>query len=131
VARLTEAQRAQLEALRQSYRAELPAKLGLIGGAVDTLHAGRWEKAHLQALYDLIHKLTGSAAIYGFEEISRAAGDLESWALQALDGGLPDERRLELTALMSALQEAFGASETLGPGGPGRIRRRRGSRASR
>ena len=128
--RLTEAQRAQLEALRQSYRAELPAKLGLIGGAVHTLHAGGWEKEHLEALYDLIHKLTGSAAIYGFGSISRAAGDLESWALQALDGGLPEARRLELTALMSALQEAFDASETLGPGGPGRVRRR-GSRASR
>jgi HPt (histidine-containing phosphotransfer) domain-containing protein len=130
VARLTEAQRAELEALRQSYRAELPAKLGLIGGAVDTLHAGRWEKAHLQALYELIHKLTGSAAIYGFENISRAAGDLESWALEALDGGLPEDRRLELTALMSALQEAFSASETLGPGGPDRTRRR-GPRAGR
>jgi len=129
VARLTEAQRAQLEALRQSYRAELPAKLGLIGGAVEAVHVGG-EKAHLQALYDLIHKLTGSAAIYGFGDISRAAGDLESWALQALDGGLPEAKRLELTALMSALQEAFSASETPGPGGPGRIRRR-GSRASR
>jgi hypothetical protein len=130
MARLTEAQRAQLDALRQSYRAELPAKLGLIGGAVDALHAGGWEKAHLQALYDLIHKLTGSAAIYGFGDISRAAGDLESWALRALDGGLPEARRLELTALMSALQEAFSAGETPAPGGPGRLRRR-GSRASR
>jgi hypothetical protein len=128
VARLTEAQRAQLEALRESYRAELPDKLGLIGGAVDALHPG-WEKAHLQALYDLVHKLTGSAAIYGFGDISRAAGDLESWALQALDGGLPEARRLELTGLMSALQKAFRASEALGPGGPGRLKRR-GSGAS-
>ena len=127
--RLTEAQRAELEALRQSYRAELPAKLGLIGGAVDALHGG-WEKAHLEALYDLIHKLTGSAAIYGFGDISRAAGDLETWALQALDGGVPEARRLQLTALMRALQEAFCASETLGAGGPGRVRRR-GPRASR
>ena len=129
MARLTEAQRAQLEALRQSYRAELPAKLGLIGGAVEALHAGG-EKAHLQALYDLVHKLTGSAAIYGFGDISRAAGDLESWTLQAFDGGLPEARRPELTALMSALQEAFTASEARGPGRPGRLRRR-GARASR
>jgi len=129
VTRLTEAQRAQLEALRQAYRAELPAKLGLIGGAVEALHAG-WERAQLQALYDLIHKLTGSAAIYGFRDISRAAGDLESWALQALDGGLHEARRLELTPLMSALRQAFSTTETLGPGAPGRVRRR-GSRASR
>ena len=127
--RLTEAQRAQLEALRQAYRAELPAKLGLIGGAVEALHAG-WERAQLQALYDLIHKLTGSAAIYGFRDISRAAGALESWALQALDGGLNEARRLELTPLMSALRQAFSTTETRGPGGPGRVRTR-GSRASR
>ena len=127
--RLTEAQRAELEALRQSYRAELPAKLGLIGGAVDALHGG-WEKEHLEALYDLIHKLTGSAAIYGFGDISRAAGDLESWALEALDGGLPEARRLELTALMSALQDAFSASEILLTDRPGPLKRR-GSRASR
>ena len=127
--RLTEAQRAQLETLRQAYRAELPAKLGLIAGTVEALHAG-WQRAQLQALYDLIHKLAGSAAIYGFGDISRAAGDLESWALEALDGGLHEARRLELTPLMSALQEAFGTTETLGPGGSGRVRRR-GPRARR
>ena len=128
--RLTEAQRAQLDALRQSYRAELPAKLRLIGGAVDALNPDGWEKAHLQALYEQIHKLAGSAAIYGFGGISRAAGDIESWVLDALDGGVPEARRPELGALMRALQEAYRASENLGadeapgPRGPGRVTRR-------
>ncbi len=111
VTRLTEAQQAQLEALRQSYRAELPAKLQLIGGAADTLHAGGWEKAHLAAFYEMVHKLAGSAAIYGFGGISRAAGEIETWTLAALDGGLPAERRPELTSLMGALRDAFAASE--------------------
>ena len=111
MARLTEAQRAQLEALRQSYRAELPAKLQLIGGAAETLNAGGWEKAHLMAFYELVHKLAGSAAIYGFGAISRAAGEIESWTLAALDGRLPEDRRLELSALMGALREAFAARE--------------------
>jgi len=112
VARLTEAQRAQLDALRRSYRAELPAKLRLIGEAADTLHAGGWDQAHLQALYEPIHKLAGSAAIYGLDRISRAAGDIESWLLQALDGGVPAARRPELAPLMTALQQAFNARET-------------------
>ena len=110
--RLTEAQRAQLEALRQSYRAELPAKLQLIRGAAETLDAGGWEKPHLTAFYELVHKLAGSAAIYGFGGISRAAGEIESWTLAALDGGRPQDRRRELSALMSALHEAFAASES-------------------
>jgi HPt (histidine-containing phosphotransfer) domain-containing protein len=117
--RLTEAQRAQLEALRQSYRAELPAKLQLIGGAVETLSAGGWEKSHLMAFYELVHKLAGSAAIYGFGGISRAAGEIESWALAALDDGIPEQKRPELSSLMGALLDAFAASE------PDSITRRR------
>jgi hypothetical protein len=111
VTRLTEAQQAQLNELRQSYRAELPAKLQLIGGAVETLYAGGWEKPHLLAFYELVHKLSGSAAIYGFGGISRAAGEIESWTLAALDGNLPEDRRLELSSLMGALRAAFAASE--------------------
>ena len=63
------------------------------------------------AFYELVHKLAGSAAIYGFGGISRAAGEIESWALAALDGGLPEDRRLELSSLVGALREAFAASE--------------------
>lgn len=118
MARLTEAQQAQLDALRRSYRAELPDKLGLIAGAVETLRAGGWDKSDLQAFYLLIHKLTGSAAIYGFDGISRAAGDLETWALAALTDGVPEPRRVELLPLVSALQDAFAA------GGKSKVRRR-------
>jgi len=109
VTRLTEAQRAEFAALRQSYEAELPDKLGLIAGAADALRAGGWDKADLQAFHLLIHKLTGSAAIYGFDGISRAAGDLETWALAALNDGVPEPRRVELLPLVSALQDAFAA----------------------
>jgi hypothetical protein len=112
VTRLTEAQRAEFDALRQSYEAELPDKLGLIAGAVDALRAGGWNKSDLQAFYLLIHKLTGSAAIYGFDGISRAAGDLETWALAALTDGVPEPRRVELLPLVSALQDAFAASKS-------------------
>jgi hypothetical protein len=110
VPRLTEAQRAQLDALRRSYQADLPDKLGLIASAVDTLQAGGWSKSDLQSFYLLIHRLAGSAAIYGFDGIGRAAGELEVWALAALEGGVSDSRRVELGPLVSALQDAF-ASE--------------------
>ena len=108
--RLTEAQRAEFDALRQLYEAELPDKLELIAGAADALRAGGWDKPDLQAFYLLIHKLTGSAAIYGFDGISRAAGDLETWALAALEGGVPEPRRVELVPLVGALQDAFAAA---------------------
>jgi len=130
VARLTEAQRAQLDALRRSYRAELPAKLRLVGEAAATLRAGGWKTADLQALYELVHKLAGSAAIYGFSRISRAAGDVETWLLPALDADVPEERRAELPALLAALEQAFeasgnaGADKAVARRAPGRVTRR-------
>jgi hypothetical protein len=96
----------------------LPEKVGLIAGAADALRAGGWGKSDLQAFYLLIHKLTGSAAIYGFDGLSRAAGDLETWALAALDEGVPEPRRVELLPLLGALQDAFAV------GGKSKVRRR-------
>jgi hypothetical protein len=118
VTRLTEAQRAEFDALRRSYEAELPDKLGLIAGALDVLRAGAWNRSDLEAFYLLIHRLTGSAAIYGFDGISRAAGDVETWALAALTDGVPESRRVELLPLVRSLQDAFAA------GGKSKVRRR-------
>jgi HPt (histidine-containing phosphotransfer) domain-containing protein len=112
VPRLTESQRAQLESLRRSYGSELPAKLRHIAGAVDVLQADGWEAGNLQSLYDLIHRLAGSAAVYGFHGISRAAADLETWALDALASGISPCQRLELLALARALSDASAASGT-------------------
>lgn len=105
--RLNEAQRAELEALRRSYQAELPDKLELITGAVEALLDGGWNKPDLQALYLIVHKVTGSAAIYGFDAISRAAGELETWMLAFADGGVPEPRRGELLPLVRALEDAL------------------------
>jgi Hpt domain len=118
LARLTEAQRAELDALRRTYEAELPEKLGLIEEAAEALRRGGWQKVDLQALYLPIHKLAGSAAIYGVDGVSRVAGELETWALAGLEGGLPESRRGELGPLVSALREEVAAV------GKGRVRAR-------
>jgi HPt (histidine-containing phosphotransfer) domain-containing protein len=120
VPRLTEAQRAELQALAEAYRAELPRKMGLISGAAAQLRTEGWRPPELQPLYELVHRLAGSAAIYGFDGIGRAAADLEEWALAAMDEGLPEGRRHELAILLAALDEAFTASRTTAAGGRGR-----------
>jgi HPt (histidine-containing phosphotransfer) domain-containing protein len=120
VRKLTDAQRAELQALTDAYRAELPRKMELISGAAAQLQAEGWGKPELQSLYELIHRLAGSAAIYGFDGIGRAAADLEEWALSAIDEGLPEARRGELAILLAALDEAFTASRTVAAGGSGR-----------
>ena len=94
--------------------------MGLISGAAAQLQAEGWGKPELQSLYELIHRLAGSAAIYGFDGIGRAAADLEEWALAGLDEGLPEARRGELAILLAALDEAFTASRTFAAGAGGR-----------
>jgi HPt (histidine-containing phosphotransfer) domain-containing protein len=106
--RLTEAQRAELDGLRRSYEAELPEKLVLVAEAAEALRRGGWKLSDLEALYHLIHRLAGSAAMYGFDSVSRSAAELETWALAALDTGLSDARRDELPPLLGALRQALG-----------------------
>jgi two-component system OmpR family response regulator len=101
----------ELDALRRSYRAELPDKLRLIAEEVAALQGGPWDRERLQSLYDQIHRLAGSAAVYGFDEVSRAAGELELWTLAALAGTALEERPAELGDLLGALDRAFRASE--------------------
>jgi chemotaxis protein histidine kinase CheA len=102
MAELTEAQRAQLEALRRSYLAELPQKLGLIVETAAALQASGREPA-LRSLHHLLHNLTGSAAVYGFDSISEAARDVEAWTVSAMEGGSA-ESIARLAALVDALK---------------------------
>jgi HPt (histidine-containing phosphotransfer) domain-containing protein len=110
VRRLTDAQRAQLDALRDAYRAELPGKVEAVTAAAAPLLAAGGDAAHLEQFDDLIHKLAGSAAIYGFDEVQRAAAALEEWALAGLATGVSKPRRRQLPLLLAALQAALTAS---------------------
>src|SRR5262245_5483820 len=108
--RLTDAQRAQLDALRDTYRAELPEKVEAITAAAASLRAAGWDAAHLERCYGLIHKLAGSAAIYGFDGIEGVAAALEEWALASLATGVSEPRRQELDVLLAALETALTSS---------------------
>ena len=116
--KLTDAQRAQLDALRDMYRAELPRKVEAITAAAAPLQTAAADAAHLDRFYDLIHKLAGSAAIYGFDEMERAAAALEEWALASLDASLSEPRRQDLPRLIAALQAALTASPRTADGRP-------------
>jgi two-component system OmpR family response regulator len=98
--------RRRLKELQRAYRADLPEKLRLIADDACALRAGAWEPARLRSLYDQIHRLAGSAAIHGFEEISRAAAELELWTLAALASGDLEKRPSDLDVLLGALDRA-------------------------
>jgi CheY-like chemotaxis protein len=100
------ASRRRLKELQRAYQADLPEKIRLISDDAAALRAGAWEPARLRSLYDQIHRLAGSAAVHGFEEISRAAAELELWTLAALASGDLEKRPAELDDLLGALSRA-------------------------
>jgi HPt (histidine-containing phosphotransfer) domain-containing protein len=85
VGELTADQRAQLTALRQAYAAELPEKVQMIARAAAAAGLHNWEADGVRQLHQLVHRLAGSAAIWGFIEVSRAANELEAIVLNAME----------------------------------------------
>jgi CheY-like chemotaxis protein len=98
--------RRQFKQLQRAYRADLPERVRLIADDAAALRGGAWERGRLQSLYDQIHRLAGSAAVYGFDEVGQAASELELWALAALASGELEKRPSDLEALVGALDRA-------------------------
>ena len=103
---LTEAQRRELEALRQAYEAELAQKVTTIAQTAASLGTGEWDRTGLQSLHQLIHRLAGSSAIWGFTAVSEAAGRLEDLMMSALEGTAPPTLAAEVQRLVEALRQA-------------------------
>jgi HPt (histidine-containing phosphotransfer) domain-containing protein len=99
---------AQLQALRSLYARDLPRKGRGIAQAASVIAEG-WHRRYLASLYRRAHRLTGSAAIYGFPGVSRAASALEDFMVSAMqeESGRPKaKRRQRLRALAAALEKA-------------------------
>ena len=125
IRRLTDAQRAQLDALREAYRAELPRKVEAIASAAAPLQAPGADAGDLERFYHLIHKLAGSAAIYGCDGIEAAAAALEEWALAGMDAGAAGPRYAHLPILLAALQKALSDVQDANPVDTCRVSRAR------
>jgi HPt (histidine-containing phosphotransfer) domain-containing protein len=110
VPELSEDQRRQLATLRQAYEAELPEKVTGIAQVAATLTERDWDAAGVRELHQLVHRLAGSSAIWGFTAVSRAAGELEEIVLAALDGARrPNDLSNDVRRLIDELQHAVPA----------------------
>ena len=107
---MTAGNRERLEALRRAYLRDLPAKVRAIGKA--TASREPWDREKLESLHHLVHRLTGSAAIYGFSGLSRAASALEAVVYSALAeaASFPPERGPSLADLVAALKSELAAA---------------------
>jgi len=106
----------RLSGLRAAYAEHLPERVRAIEEGVSALGTGDAEA--LRALYHQVHRLTGSAAVYGFPQLSRASAVLEERLLAAWQGETPAaaEDASSLAPLVAALkQELPAALATLAP----------------
>jgi HPt (histidine-containing phosphotransfer) domain-containing protein len=99
---MTDGREWDIDALRAAARADFAARLPLRIEEIERLAAeGQWVEARRE-----IHKLRGSAATYGFEEIGAAAVFLEELLLAADGPPDPGTRARFDQALRSAHAQA-------------------------
>jgi chemotaxis protein histidine kinase CheA len=93
-----------LEALRGAYARELPEKARSVAVAARRV-AERWDEAGREDLFRQVHRLSGSAAIYGFPAVSSAATALEDYVEATRGRRAPraSERKRALRRLTDAL----------------------------
>jgi CheY-like chemotaxis protein len=72
-ARLIQSRRDDFAALRAAYAAELPERVRAIEDAAASLRDHGWDGQVAASVYEMAHRLAGSAAIYGFPAVSAAA----------------------------------------------------------
>ena len=93
-----------LDVLRGQYAAQLPEKLATMGALADGLVAGGWQRATVESLLRLTHRVAGAAGLYGLDAVSRAAGILEAMLKRDLAGAWPPSRSpVEVATLVRAV----------------------------
>jgi two-component system OmpR family response regulator len=94
------------EDLRRTYLEELPAKIEALESAAETLAAAGWDKAQLEAMHHLTHRLAGSSGLYRMSELSRVATLLEQIVKRLLGSAdwPPSSSPAEMTTLVKALR---------------------------
>ena len=132
MARMTETQRRDFEALRRAFVAEVPEKIRAIRSAAEDANRRGYSRDAVEALLNLTHRLVGSAAIFGLDVVSEASRALER-RVTSLCGPVEGQAR-ELSALVQGLEKAWSRAsmpDGLVSPGDGRSGRRRGSHRPR
>jgi CheY-like chemotaxis protein len=113
-ARLAESRREVLKSLRKLYAEELPKRLHAIEEAVASLQDNGWDPQVAASLHDMAHRLAGSAAIYGFPQVSdmaRRIGRFTSQNAARWQGVDPQPLQRLVAALALAIQEPLRQAE--------------------
>jgi chemotaxis protein histidine kinase CheA len=116
--RLSPSHRRQLEVLRRAYTRELPQKVEAVAEALESLPARGWDGEAFEAAYVLVHRLTGSSATFGFEQIGRAAATLEEVLLEVRERpALAEAMEGRFADLLTGLRDALPSPSPAGRAG--------------
>lgn len=98
----------QLEALRDSYRDELPGKIDEVQQALDKINQAGWETTACKTLHRLVHTLAGTSATFKLSAVSQAACKLSDFLKPLVETGEPpgiDQYRY-MDGLVEALKQS-------------------------
>ena len=104
-----ESQKPDFTALRQTFLAQVPEKIRAIREAADEAEGRGYPREAVEALLHKVHRLVGSAGLFGLGGVSDAARELEeSVGTVFKSAESPEEgRRRELAALVRELEHAW------------------------
>lgn len=94
------------EDLRRTYLDELPGRIAALEEAAESLASTGWDKAGVESLYHLTHRLAGSSGLYRMAALSRTASLLEQIVKRLLGSATwpPSSSPAELTTLVKAVR---------------------------
>ncbi|MDP4028141.1 MAG: Hpt domain-containing protein [Gallionella sp.] len=97
----------KLKIISADYAAKLPEKLAQIDQAWEQLPTDKWDEESFQALYRMVHSLTGSGKTFGFALLSDVARNMEGCIQQIAQAKIvPDEKqRNHIRVLLSELHQ--------------------------
>jgi chemotaxis protein histidine kinase CheA len=116
--RLKANQRRELRALRQAFGRQLPDRVRAIEKALDdTETAAGIDRESADVVFQLAHRLCGSAAIYGYRRVHDAACALEcaAEALRDGDGASRPTQTLRVHRFLETLKRAAGLAPSAEP----------------
>jgi two-component system OmpR family response regulator len=98
----------EFEVLRRAYIGELAEKMRAMQAAATTLATEGWDRAVVESLAQLAHRIAGSAGLYRLPALSRSASALEEIINRLLSGPTwpPASASTDLASLVRAVDRA-------------------------
>jgi HPt (histidine-containing phosphotransfer) domain-containing protein len=115
--RLTPDHHAQLEALRRAYEEDLPRRVREVVDAMAALQGPVPRPDALETAYHLVHRLSGSSAIYGFDAVRRPAAELDRLLARAMEERATDGLDASLAVHLEELRRAVAVKRPEGERG--------------